>query len=115
MSGWSWVQRLRLSRNIALTRASLPAEAAESCGVITTFGMSHNGDSGGNGSCASCHGAHAQGMTVFPRLAGQRRGYLERQLEAFSTELRANEIMHENSKKLTARQISDVAAFLSAQ
>jgi len=64
--------------------------------------------------CMSCHNDKAQGNEAFPRLAGQRRGYLERQLEAFSTQLRANEIMHENSKKLTARQISDVAAYLSS-
>ena len=64
--------------------------------------------------CVGCHGDQAQGNEAFPRLAGQRRGYLEKQLEAFATELRANEIMHENSKKLTARQISDVAAYLSS-
>jgi len=64
--------------------------------------------------CVSCHGDQAQGNEAFPRLAGQRRGYLEKQLEAFAAELRANEIMHENSKKLTARQISDVAAYLSS-
>jgi cytochrome c553 len=63
----------------------------------------------------SCHGEKAEGNETFPRLAGQRRGYLEKQLEAFAAELRANDIMHENSKKLTARQISDVAAFLSSR
>ncbi|HEV2546246.1 MAG TPA: c-type cytochrome [Stellaceae bacterium] len=65
-------------------------------------------------SCMSCHGDKAQGNELFPRLAGQRRSYLEKQLEAFSTELRANEIMHENAKKLSARQISDIAAYLSS-
>jgi cytochrome c553 len=65
--------------------------------------------------CQTCHGPKAEGNGPFPRLAGQHRGYLEKQLEAFAAELRANDIMHENSKKLTARQISDVAAFLSAQ
>jgi cytochrome c553 len=64
--------------------------------------------------CTTCHGDQAQGNEAFPRLAGQRRSYLEKQLEAFAAELRTNEIMHENSKKLTARQISDVAAYLSA-
>ncbi len=64
--------------------------------------------------CMSCHGDKAQGNELFPRLAGQRRNYLEKQLEAFSTELRANEIMHENAKKLSARQISDIAAYLSS-
>lgn len=65
--------------------------------------------------CMACHGEKAEGNEAFPRLAGQRRGYLEKQLEAFAAELRANDIMHENSKKLTARQISDVAAFLSSR
>jgi cytochrome c553 len=36
-------------------------------------------------------------------------------LEVFATGLRANEIMHENAKNLTASQISQVAAFLSSQ
>jgi len=65
--------------------------------------------------CAACHGEQAQGAGAIPRLGGQHRSYLERQLEAFSSNARANEIMHENSKNLTAAQISDVTAFLSAQ
>ncbi len=65
--------------------------------------------------CQSCHGPRAVGAGPFPRLAGQHRSYLERQLEAFAANLRANEIMHENSKNLTALQISQVAAFLSSQ
>jgi cytochrome c553 len=65
--------------------------------------------------CMACHGDKAQGNELFPRLAGQRRSYLEKQLEAFAASLRANDIMHENSKKLTALQISQVAAFLSSQ
>ncbi|MGO8919069.1 MAG: c-type cytochrome [Stellaceae bacterium] len=65
--------------------------------------------------CMACHGDKAQGNEVFPRLASQRRSYLERQLEAFAANLRENDIMHQNSTKLTARQISDVAAFLSSQ
>ncbi len=65
--------------------------------------------------CKSCHGPKAEGIGPFPRLAGQHREYLEKQLEAFAVNLRANPIMHENSKNLTALQISQVAAFLSAQ
>jgi len=65
--------------------------------------------------CQSCHLQNAEGNAVFPRLAGQHRGYLERQLEVFATGLRANPIMHENAKKLTALQISQVAAFLSSR
>jgi cytochrome c553 len=65
--------------------------------------------------CKSCHGPKAEGNGPFPRLAGQHREYLEKQLEAFAVNIRANPIMHENSKSLTALQISQVAAFLSAQ
>jgi cytochrome c553 len=64
--------------------------------------------------CQSCHGNKAQGNGPFPRLAGQHRGYLERQLGAFAANLRSNPVMHENSKNLTALQISQVAAFLSS-
>ncbi len=65
--------------------------------------------------CQSCHGGKAAGNGPFPRLAGQHRGYLERQLAAFISNARANEIMHQNSKNLTALQISQIAAFLSSQ
>jgi cytochrome c553 len=62
--------------------------------------------------CMLCHGAKGQGNSTIPRLAGQHRAYIERQLEAFASKARANEIMHENSKNLTAEQIRDVAAYV---
>jgi cytochrome c553 len=65
--------------------------------------------------CMTCHGEKADGNGVIPRLAGQHRSYLEGQLEAFAVNSRANEIMHENSKNLSAEQISQVAAYLAAQ
>jgi cytochrome c553 len=65
--------------------------------------------------CQSCHGDKAAGNGPFPRLAGQHRAYLERQLAAFISNARANEIMHATTKDLTALQISQIAAFLSAQ
>ena len=65
--------------------------------------------------CMSCHGAHAEGNSAIPRLAGQHREYIERQLAAFASMARANEIMHETSKTLTADQISAVAAYVQTQ
>src|SRR5262249_28641810 len=65
--------------------------------------------------CVSCHAEKAEGTGAIPRLAGQQRGYLERQLTAFASNVRANEIMHENSKNLAADQIRVVAAFLAAE
>jgi len=63
--------------------------------------------------CMSCHGEQAEGSGPIPRLAGQHQAYLARQLEAFASMARANEIMHENSKDLTAEQISEVTAYLA--
>jgi cytochrome c553 len=65
--------------------------------------------------CQSCHRPNAEGNGLFPRLAGQQRRYLEKQLEVFASNLRANEIMHATAQTLTALQISQLAAFLSAQ
>jgi cytochrome c553 len=65
--------------------------------------------------CQSCHRPNAEGNGPFPRLAGQHRRYLEKQLEVFAVNLRANEIMHATAQTLTALQISQLAAFLSAQ
>jgi cytochrome c553 len=63
--------------------------------------------------CMSCHGEKAEGNGPIPRLAGQHQAYLARQLEAFASMARANEIMHENSKDLTPQQISEVTAYLA--
>ena len=65
--------------------------------------------------CMACHGENAEVNGPIPRLAGQHQAYLARQLEAFASMARANEIMHENSKGLTAEQIRDVAAFVQTQ
>jgi cytochrome c553 len=63
--------------------------------------------------CMSCHGEQAEGNGPIPRLARQHQAYLARQLEAFASMARANEIMHENSKDLTPQQISEVTAYLA--
>ena len=63
--------------------------------------------------CMSCHGEKGEGNGPIPRLAGQHQAYLARQLEAFASMARANEIMHENSKNLTSEQISEVTAYLA--
>jgi cytochrome c553 len=65
--------------------------------------------------CGGCHGDQAQGGGPFPRLAGQHRPYIEGQLAAFSSKSRANEIMDENVKNLTADAARQLAAFLATQ
>jgi cytochrome c553 len=65
--------------------------------------------------CQSCHGEHAEGMGTIPRLAGQHPEYLIEQLQNFASNARANEIMHANSKPLTADEIHQVTAYIAAQ
>lgn len=66
-------------------------------------------------SCTTCHGHQAQGALKFPRLAGQHENYLVRQLHVFQeTEFRPGTPMKQVTHALTAEQIEDVAAYLTA-
>ncbi|OYV93007.1 MAG: hypothetical protein B7Z60_09900 [Ferrovum sp. 37-45-19] len=66
-------------------------------------------------SCMACHGTKAEGLGAIPRLAGQRRLSLVRQLGYFATNLRANALMQQEATNLTALQRSDIADYLAAQ
>ena len=63
----------------------------------------------------ACHLPTAEGVGMTPRLAGQRRLSVERQLAYFAANTRTIEVMHRESVSLTARQISDISAYLAAQ
>lgn len=65
--------------------------------------------------CKACHGDKAQGNGVFPRLAGQHRAYIERQLSAFASNARANAIMHQNARNLTPAEARDIALYVRTQ
>jgi cytochrome c553 len=63
----------------------------------------------------ACHGAKAEGAGTTPRLAGQRRLSLERQLAYFAANARTNEVMHLEAANLTDPQIRELSAYLAAQ
>lgn len=66
--------------------------------------------------CATCHGAQAQGNSLFPRLAGQHQSYLVRQIEVFRSGARGNApIMSAVAHQLSVEQAQAVAAYLQAQ
>ena len=65
--------------------------------------------------CGTCHGANAEGAGTRPRLAGQRRLSLQRQLVYFATNARSGGMMHKESMNLTARQIENLSAYLAAR
>lgn len=62
--------------------------------------------------CQSCHGEHAEGAGIFPRLAGQHADYLRKQLEAFRSSLRESDVMHVESKDMTDSQIEALVSYL---
>lgn len=66
--------------------------------------------------CAACHGPHAEGNGLFPRLAGQHQAYLLRQIEVFKAGARANApMMSAVAHTLTDVQAKAVAAYLQSQ
>ena len=64
--------------------------------------------------CASCHGAHAEGMATFPRLAGQHAPYLLKQLLVIQSALRTAPVMHGVVKDLTREQMQALVAYLES-
>jgi cytochrome c553 len=64
--------------------------------------------------CASCHGAHAEGLAMFPRLAGQHAPYLLKQLLVIQSALRTAPVMHGVIKDLSKEQMQAVVAYLES-
>jgi len=65
--------------------------------------------------CATCHGADAQGASVFPRLAGQHSQYLVKQMQMIRVRLRASPVMHGVLKDLTDSEMSSLATYLQSK
>ncbi|HTD02202.1 c-type cytochrome, partial [Undibacterium sp.] len=66
--------------------------------------------------CSACHGAKGEGMSQFPRLAGQHADYLVKQLMVFQrTDQRPDgAVMKDITHSLTPKNMESVAAFLEA-
>ncbi len=65
--------------------------------------------------CMSCHGANAEGMADFPRLAGQHEKYLVKQLNYIQSLVRTAPVMHGIVKDLTPIEIQAVAAYVQSK
>src|SRR5580704_463593 len=67
--------------------------------------------------CTWCHGTSAQGYATAPRLAGQRPGYIEKQLVSFANHARDNplsrEYMWNATEALNRRSAHDLAIYFS--
>jgi cytochrome c553 len=65
--------------------------------------------------CSSCHGPDARGVADFPRLAGQHRQYILKQLTSFQSNMRNVAIMHGVALNLRETEMRSVATYLEAQ
>lgn len=66
--------------------------------------------------CAACHGADGNSFNPeWPSLAGQHKGFIVAQLEAFRSGARQNPLMSPMAMDLSDEDILDLAAFYQAQ
>jgi cytochrome c553 len=65
--------------------------------------------------CTGCHGMNAEGMAVFPRLAGQHSEYLYIQLKLIQNKLRESPVMHGLTKQLSGDEIRAVVTYLESK
>jgi len=65
--------------------------------------------------CAACHGPQGISNNVlWPNLAGQKKGYLVKQLKDFHSGKRKNALMSSIAKSLTAEEIENLARYYSS-
>ncbi len=65
--------------------------------------------------CTACHGANGVSISdTIPNLAGQRIGYIAKQLKAFREGARKNPLMNAMAGQLTDTDIDNVAAFFNS-
>ena len=66
--------------------------------------------------CAACHGADGHSPNdLWPNLAGQKHGYLAKQMKAFRDGTRSDPMMSPMAKPLTDEDIDNLAAYYSSQ
>ena len=72
--------------------------------------------------CVNCHGERGKGkapnISQFPRIGGQHRDYIIKELTDLRAGTRSNDpagMMHDIAKKLSDQEIKAVAEYLSAQ
>jgi len=65
--------------------------------------------------CMGCHGAAGiSNSPVWPNLAGQKAGYIAKQLKAFKSGSRKDPMMDSTSKGLSDADIDNLAAYYSS-
>jgi len=65
--------------------------------------------------CSDCHGDNAQGIEIFPRLAGQHADYLVKQMQRMRETERGSRKMHSVIGELSDSEIVAVATYLQSK
>jgi cytochrome c553 len=66
--------------------------------------------------CAQCHAYNggSDGSGAFPRIAGQSRYYLDKQMQDFASGVRADAVMTPIAKELSRAEVADVTAYYAS-
>lgn len=89
-------------------------------GVLAAFsGAAQTGDAAAGkmkaGACIACHGTTGVSVNpLWPNLAGQKQGYLMKQIAAFKEGARSDPIMSPMVKPLNGNDIANIAAYFSS-
>lgn len=87
--------------------------------VVSTGAVQAAGDAAAgkakSATCAGCHGANGVSANpIWPNLAGQKDGYLVKQLKAFRDGSRSDPMMTPMAKPLSDADIDNLAAYYSS-
>lgn len=90
---------------VVLTRAMARSPTSDAAGRGATLALQQ---------CTMCHGARGVSQTDVPSLAGQHPEVLLKQLSDYKTGARSSSIMQAMATNLSARDVSDLAAFYAS-
>jgi cytochrome c553 len=105
------IRTLISAASLVLASGAACAQTGNTPGLGAQIAMQGAGN--GVAACAGCHGAQGEGNAAggFPRLAGQPRAYLSRQLAAYTDGSRNHPVMAPIAKAMTKQQIDAVAGY----
>jgi len=117
---WSVVAALRQLPHLSAPeyRRLALGESEDPIGITdeTARAIVMSGPAGeGLAACARCHGMNGAADGLIPRLAGQKREYLEETLHAYARGTRASGFMRPVAAELNDEEIAELAAYYAAR
>ncbi len=83
--------------------------------LISSYGHAGVGAPPAANACIGCHGpSGVSASPLWPNLAGQKEGYLSKQLQDFKSGQRKDPLMSPISLSLSDQDISDLAKYFSS-